>query len=98
MPALDGAFTLKKMDHISMPVGQDLEFDVMRRLNVFFNVDRIISESIVSLRFGRPEIMDKVLVVSHQPHSFSASACRSFYHDRHTNLIHDVNGLLFFFD
>src|SRR5580765_1032959 len=36
MPALNRAIALTQMDDVAMPVGQDLEFDMMRPLDILF--------------------------------------------------------------
>src|SRR5262245_47763218 len=38
MPPLDRAFALSEMDHIAMPIGEHLDFDMPRSLDEFLNV------------------------------------------------------------
>ena len=44
MPALNRAIALAQMDDVAMPVGQDLEFDMMRPLDILFEKDASVAE------------------------------------------------------
>src|SRR6185436_9901121 len=49
MPALNRAIAFTQMDDISVPVGQDLKFDVMRSLDILLKKDCSIAEGSLSL-------------------------------------------------
>ena len=53
MAALDRAFALAEMDRIAVGVGDDLDFDMTRRGDVFLDEDAAVAES--GLRFTRRE-------------------------------------------
>ena len=48
MASLDRTFTFKQVDHISMLISQDLEFDMVRRFNVLFNINGIIPKAFIA--------------------------------------------------
>ena len=76
MAALDGAVALAQVDDVPVTVRQDLEFDVVRPLDVFLDEDAAVAES--GLRFARRGVhVDAQLLVGPddaQPAPASAGA------------------------
>ncbi len=44
MTTLNGAIPFAKMDDVAMPVGQNLELDVMRAFDIFLDEDAAVAE------------------------------------------------------
>jgi len=49
MPALNRAIALAQVDDVAVPVGQYLEFDVMRSLDILFEEDASVAEGSLGL-------------------------------------------------
>ena len=49
MPALNRTVAFAQVDDVAVPVGQDLEFDMMRSLDIFFEKDAAVAEGSLGL-------------------------------------------------
>src|SRR4029078_4813454 len=81
MPPLKRTSALAQMDDVAVPIGQDLEFDVMRSLDILFKEDDSITEG--SLGFQRSDVyvLAKFGIRPHHPKAASSSACAGFNDD-----------------
>src|SRR5208283_127821 len=98
MSALNGAVSLAKVHHIAVPVGQNLEFDMSRILDVFLNIDGGVVERFFGLGAGDVVFLSKGYIVMRNPHSTSASTCNSFDDNRIADLTGDLHGFGFRID
>ena len=49
VPPLDAALALAQVDHVAMPVTQDLDFDVARMLQILFEINLGVAERVLGL-------------------------------------------------
>ena len=95
VPPLRGAVALPEVEHVAVLVAQDLDFDVPRPLDVFFDVDARVAEG--GLGFGRcllPGARQREVVGRH-PHPLAAAAGRRLEQHRKADLAGDLHRLLF---
>ena len=93
MTSLHGAFSFKKMNGISVFVGQYLELNVVRRFDVFFDIDGIIAKSGFGLGARTTNSCCNSSFFFYHPHPFSTATCRCFYHHRKAYFINHFDGL-----
>ncbi len=74
VPALDAALALAQRDHASERVRQDLDFDVSRPLEVFFEVHFAGPERLDRLARRRLESRFELRLLPDQPHALAAAA------------------------
>jgi hypothetical protein len=53
--ALDGALALRKVEHVAVRVGDDLNLDVSRLVDKLLNEDPIVTKGGGGLGLGEPE-------------------------------------------
>ena len=61
MSSLDRAISLEQIDVVSMLVTEDLDLVVFWSLDVFFDQDNVVVESISTLSLGRFELLEEVV-------------------------------------
>ena len=87
VPSLHGAIALVQVHHVSVPVGEDLNLDVPRSLDVPLQEHASVAER--RERLGR-RARERILELTHGPHDPHAAAapahCR-LEHDRHAKLL-----------
>ncbi|KAF5069363.1 hypothetical protein DSECCO2_233500 [anaerobic digester metagenome] len=94
MSALNRALALEKVNGVAVLIGQYLKFNMVRRFNIFFDVNGIIPESCFCFGTGAAECTLNVFLPFYQPHSFSASAGRGFNHHRQTDFPDGFQGFV----
>ena len=82
------------MNHIPVPVPQNLELDMMRMHYEFFDIYGIIPKRSQSLGLSRQKRLLDLFGPSCQPHPLSTTTGRSLQHHRISDTIADVYGLL----
>src|SRR5581483_3121820 len=89
MAALDRAFALSQVDDVAVVVGEDLDFDVARSLDVFFEVDAAVFEGGLGLGAGGAVSRDEFFPRPRHAHAATAAARRRL--DQHR--VADPSGL-----
>src|SRR4029078_6896292 len=81
MPPLKRTSALAQMDDVAVPIGQDLEFDVMRSLDILFKEDDSVTKG--SLGFPRCDghVLAKFAIRPPHPKAASSSTCAGFNDD-----------------
>ena len=79
VPPLDRTFALKKIDSVALRVGDDLDLDVARRRDIFFDKNRAVAER--RDRFGDRalHLLAGIFFFFNDPHALAAAARRGFY-------------------
>jgi hypothetical protein len=72
------------MDDVAVRVGEDLDFDVARALDSFFEINLRIAESRSRFRLRRLKSRLQLFFRGDESHAFAAAARRGFEHDRIT--------------
>ena len=97
MPPLGRAIALPQVDGVAVQIGQDLDFDVPRALDVFLQVNGRVAEG----RFGFVLCLNEPglerQVVRGHPHPLAAAACGCFDQDGETDLVRDLQRFFFVF-
>ena len=83
--SLHTTVTLKKMNNISVIITEDLHFNMLWVVNIFFYKNSIITKSISSFSFRFMKSFFKCLFFINYPHSPAAAACTCFKNNRETN-------------
>src|SRR5258708_3460382 len=73
VPALNRTLTFKKMYDIPVLVTEDLELNVPRFRNIFFDEDRPITKGRSGLAYGAIHLLGEFLFIIYNPHSFSTT-------------------------
>src|SRR5690554_6816517 len=90
MATLNAAITFKKMDRIAEIVCQYLDFDVPWGSDELFNKDGAVAKGVFRLADGAFHLFFKLLFIFHNAHSFSTTACGSFYKDWETDFFGNI--------
>ena len=94
---LNGTFTFIQMNDISILISHDLNFDMMRILNIFFNINRIIAKGCPCFGLRQTESSFHLFFRTYQTHTFSSTSRKCFQHNRIANfisyLLHFINAL-----
>ena len=85
MAALNGTFTLTEMNDVAERIRDDLEFDVARAFDEFFQIDIAIAESGFCLASCGLEQGRHFFDISNFPHAFSAATSRRLDKKRKAN-------------
>ena len=88
---LNRTFPLEQMDHMAVPIAQNLDFDVTRALDELFDEDPVIAETGLGFRPDRRESFLDVLAVPGDANSFPATARRGLDHHRVADLLGDLD-------
>src|SRR5579875_105934 len=94
MPALQGAIAFAKMDGLTMPVAQNLNFYVARFFQKFLKIDRIIAKGRSGLGPRHLQRRRKILRAARDFHAAAAAASRCLYKDRKTERAGDSGRVL----
>jgi hypothetical protein len=79
------------MHDIAMVVGQNLDFDVARSLDVFFQIDARVLKRLFGFSAGRLEPGSQGDFIPGNSHPFATTAGGGFDQNRVTNSIGDTN-------
>ena len=85
--ALNRAFALAQMDDAAVPVGQNLDLDVPRPVDVLLGEDAAVAESRLRLACRRLESRLQLLGRTDDPHSPPAAPRRGLDHERVAELL-----------
>jgi hypothetical protein len=91
MATLNGALAFTQVDAITMLVGEDLDLNVSRPLDIAFDVNGTIFEGRQSLALGRLELPDKFLFFADDTHAASAAAGGGFDDHGKTDLYRELS-------
>src|SRR4051812_32705102 len=86
MTALYRTFTFEKMDHVSMLISKDLEFDMSRLSDVFFYEHRTVTESRCGFTNSTFHLFFELAIVLNYTHALTTTSCTGFDQDRITDL------------
>jgi hypothetical protein len=95
--ALHGALSLGEGHDISVGVGQDLDFDVVRVLDESLNQHSVIAKGAKSLGFAQTKSVADFGIVVGDSHPFSSSSSRRFDHHWISNFVGKLNSNIFIF-
>ena len=93
MAALDGAFALEEVHHVTVAVAQDLDLDVTGRGQPAFQENGIAPESAERLPPGRGEGLLEIGRLGHDPHPAPAPAVGALHEHRITDLAGDFRDI-----
>ena len=91
--ALDRALALAQIDDVAVLVAQNLNFDVARIGDEFFDEDAVVAEARFRLRAGAGEVLHHFAFGKRDAHALAAAARGRLDHHRITNLLGDGDGL-----
>src|ERR1700736_4333076 len=80
------------MHQPAMAVAHDLELDMMRTFNEFFDVNSSIAERLFRFNPSRMKSLDQASIVVRGAHATAASARNGLNHDRVTNCLGHFKG------
>ena len=92
--ALDRAFALAQVDDVAVLVGQHLDLDVPRFLDVLLGEDAAVAEGRDGLVGGPLEPVPALGVVVHHAHALAAAAGGGLEHHRVADLPGDLHGMV----
>ncbi len=92
--ALDRALALPQVDAVAVTVGNQLDLDMARLLDVFLDEHPIVGERRLGLVGRRAEALAGLLVVVGDAHALAAAAGRRLDHHRIADLLRDLHRLL----
>ncbi len=98
MPPLDRAITLVKIDHVAVIVSQKLDLDVFGALQIFFDINRGITEGNLGFMLGRHESADQTHFIVTDTHAAPAAARRRLDDDGILDLFGYFKSVVFVFD
>src|SRR4051794_22201177 len=94
MPALQRTITFPEMDHVTVLIGEDLNLDVPRLLDVLLQVDAAVLESVLGLLLSLLESgLERDIVASHA-HATAAAAGRRLDENRVADTVGQPQGFL----
>jgi len=91
--ALDGAVPFEKVDQVAMHVAEDLDFDVLRILQVTLQENRRVAEGSLGLAAGSHDPLKELLLGAGHPHPPSASTGRRLDDDGVAVVLGEDEGL-----
>ncbi len=94
VPALHRAVALAEVDGIALAVGQDLEFDVPRLLQVLLHVDDIVIEGRAGFGLGHGNCGNQRRLGVHDTHAAAAAAAGCLDDDGVADLARETNILV----
>ena len=94
MAALDGAVALVEVNDVAVLVAEDLDLDVFRARDVFFEEDGGIAEGAAGFALGFVEEMGEIGGFVDDAHTATAPAKRSFDDEGEANLLRGLEGLV----
>src|SRR5262245_50437148 len=98
MAALDGAFALSEVNHVSVVVAEHLDFDVARVGDVFLKVDAAVFERGLGLGAGHVVSVEEFVLIVGDAHASPTAAGRGLDQHRIADPPGLFDGGLFVFD
>ena len=92
--ALNGALPLTQINHIAVAIGHNLNLNMPRLLNIFFNKNAGIAKAGAGLIGGTLKAIAAVSLVPGHAHAFTATTGRGFEHHRVANTIADLHRMV----
>src|SRR6185312_299950 len=92
--ALDRAVALAKVDHVAVRVGQDLDLDVTRVLEVALDVDAVVGEELLAFAGGALEGLLEVVGRHRHAEALAATAAGGLAGDRVTGFLGLLAGIV----
>ena len=93
VPPLDRALAFSQADHIAVLVGQNLELDVARVLDVLLHVEIAVAERRRRFLLCLPVQSRQILLVAHDAHAAPATTRRRLDDHRVSDLPRPLRGL-----
>ena len=93
--ALDGAVALADVNNFTAFIAQDLEFDMVRFFDEFFEVDVGVAEGFFRFHPGGEESFDEADVVMGGSHAFAAATSDGFDHHGVSDFFCGFDGFMF---
>jgi hypothetical protein len=84
---LDRAVALPEVDHVALRVGEDLDLDVARVLEIALEVDAVVAEELLALAGGALEGLLHLLLVHRHAEALAAAAPGRLAGDRVADLL-----------
>ena len=94
MPPLQRAFTFAQVNDVAVLVANDLNFDMPRLFDVFFDKHASIAERTAGLAGGALKAVAALFVVLRQPHSLAAASRAGLEHHGIADLIGNGHGVI----
>ncbi|EJW92250.1 choline dehydrogenase [gut metagenome] len=88
--ALYRTFTFEQVNHIAVVVSQNLEFNMVRFFDEFFQVYGIVTKRRHRFRTSRVVSFHHLVFAVDQTHTLTTATHRGFQHDRIANLVTDT--------
>src|ERR1041384_6904514 len=99
MAALNRTLPLEQVNKLAVVISENLNFDMPRSLDVFFNQQRSAPKTLLGFATGRFNRVYKLTLIANDSHAFAAAARRSFDQngqaDFNSYLTEDLNRLIF---
>ncbi len=92
--ALDRAFALAEIENVAVFVAEDLDFDVARVLDEFFDEAAVVAERRLGFRAGELEAFLGLRRIVGDAHPFAAAAGRRLDHHRIADLVRNLHRVL----
>ena len=89
--ALDGAFALIQVDDIAVAIADQLDFNVARFLDKFFDEHAVVTKAVARFVAAAGEAFKRFLVVESDAQALAAAACAGLDHDRIANALGNFN-------
>ena len=84
---LDGAVPFEKVNQVSVVVAEHLDFDVFRRLDEFFQENRVVPEGLGRFAARLPVRLAHLLAAANHAHAAAAAARDRLQHQRETDAL-----------
>ena len=94
VPPLDRAFAFIQVNAVAMLVAQNLNLDMARLGDEFFDEDPVIAKARRCLVLRRLKALARLCVVPGDPHALAAAARRRLDHHRIADLVRDLHRLV----
>ena len=94
MAALDRALALVQVQHVALAVANELDLDVTRLLDKFFNEHPVVAEAVAGLIAATGEAFQSLLVVPGHAQALATPAGTGLDHHRVTNAARNLNRTL----
>ena len=97
MPALERAFALAEVDHVAVLVAEDLNLDVPRMFDEFFEEHAFVAEAGAGFVRGPLEAVAAFVVVAGDPHALAAAAGAGLEHHGIADVAGDLEAAIWAF-
>ncbi len=92
--ALDRTFAFTQIERVAMAVGQNLNFDMARLFDEFFDEDTVVAKAVQALGFGGGEPLAHFLLGIGEAHPLAAATRRRLHHHGIADVIRDLHGMV----